>query len=301
MSKNIIYYFISLLTLTLGSCSADITPEVEYSGTKANGKLRLIIDKNDMTRGAIDSSSFEEGDSVFVVMRTYVNHENLVHRVLTGSAKLQNGEWEISNKITDALSKIEWTSVQVGVYYPYNIIAKSYSGPNDIVVEDFLKEQADILRGQSGGVSGNNPTVNITCNHMTTRLTFALKNNSETSVKVNEISIETEGEVPMLKNVYEIGSDHFNNKYPYDNFIREFSNSCDIEIKPGEISNLDFLLPSTRYIVKEMQSRIKSEGISPTILNFTLYINGQPVHFNLNAQEWNDGSQYIYPVTLFRK
>lgn len=278
--------FLLALSLLLGSCSSELSTDGGISTADRSVILRLDIQKEDISRGVITSSNFEEGDSVYVLL-SYITYYPIPDDYQT-FAVYSGGEW----KMHEEYKIPEDVEVVVNVYYPYSACYRK--GQFTVGIKDPLS-QTDILYGVSQRLSINNPVANIQCSHVETRLTFPLKNNSDSPIDITKMSITTEGEQLFLGRFGYIEGGYF---YVSGEYTQDYSMDCNINIPPGETANLDFLLPPTEQACEEMHERMINEGISKTILKFSLDAGDRTIKFDLDAESWKPGKQYIYPVNI---
>lgn len=292
MRKNIISALFSSLVILMAACSSDMAGDPESPAASGGSILRLEIDKEDLTRSGIDSTSFDEGDEVFVVVKDRENPDILT---VTTKATYTKGKWNLADKINLAgsISGVAWTKADLQVIYPYDLAAEGYDKESGKINLSF--SQTDILYGQYNGLTKENPNAKVNCWHEMTRLTLALNNTSDKSISFGKVKIVNEGYQSFL------GS----KGYIYDKGV-DVTDYCDTitvnkgwkEISAGKTEYYDILLPQTTDVYRKMLDLIKNEGIEKTVLKFELELKDRTVNFDIDAGSWINGHQYIYPVKL---
>lgn len=295
MKNNILSTFIIGVTLLLAGCSYDMTYEPEIAGT-GDSILNIDIDMEESSRAPITSTSFREGDEVFVIVTDSNNPDPLT---VTTKATYTGGVWVMADKInlSGNISGVEWTQARVEVYYPYSTIARSYnSATRKIELTNIIGLQDDILCG-SGYASKSASKVTVHCRHALTRLTLALKNNSNEKAAFDTITVRNQGVQSFLGYSGTLNSDGISVSN-YTNWMKRFYNSKMV-IPAGETFYFDYLLPPTVAAYDMMQDYM-SKGEARTVLKFELALNDKAVYFDINADIWREGNQYTYPVNLFK-
>lgn len=297
MKTKILSILSGVLAVILSACSTDFAPEPDTPSGKGGSILSLEIQKQDLTRGVITSTYFEKGDSVFVVVRDTKNPDPLT---FTSAAVFDGEKWILKEKIdlSAEISGVAWTSAYVDVYYPYSIFAETFDPiihkVNLSAIKNLL-DQVDILNGYATGIDKDNPTAKISCNHLKTRLTFALKNHSDTPILITKMSVTAEGNFSFLRK----RGDCWSSKYDPNDFTRDYSMSCNLQIPAGETANLDFLLADTQSLYKNMAWQIgEEEDFQKTVLKFTLDGGDRIFNFDIDGASWGYNYQYIYPVDI---
>lgn len=186
----------------------------------------------------------------------------------------------------------------------------------------------DILYGSSNGHNLYSPIVRVVCRHAMSRLTFALKNDSNKEMYISEFMVENSGQQNFLGNsgiLDEGGILVTGYKYmssvkfdkPSEIIINTRTTVAEIYRDPliisaGETINYDFLIPPTVEAYDNMQDLYINNGMPKTVLKFkvTLYeymyttpnnkkvYREKKVNFDIEAAAWQEGHQYTYPVTL---
>lgn len=296
MKSKILSILFGAFAVILSACSTDIAPEPDAPSGKDGCILRLDIQKQDLTRGVITSTSFEKGDSVFVVVTDTQHPDPLT---FTSAAVYDGEKWILKEKIDLSAETygVGWTSATVEVYYPYETFFQVFnqSSQTEIILKDPL-DQEDILYGRATAVNAENPSAKITCGHLKSRLSFELKNNSDSPVGITRMSVTTEGHQLFLGRYGYIRNGNF---IIPDEYTEDYSMNCNIEVPAGETTTLDFLIPPTEAAYEMMQEKMELDGISETTLKFSLDARSRTINFDIDAKPWAAGQQYTYPVTLF--
>lgn len=295
MKHHILSILFGALSVILTACSSDITPEPDVPSAKGESILCLDIQKQDLTRGIITSTSFEKGDSVFVVVTDAQHPDPLT---FTSAAVYNGNEWILKEKIDLSAETygIGWSSATVEVYYPYETFFQAFNPRNQtmIIMENPL-DQEDILYGKATGINAENPSAKVSCGHLKSRLSFEFRNNSDSPVGITKMSVTTEGDQLFLGRYGYISNGYFN--IP-DEYTKDFAMNCNIEIAAGETATLDLLIPPTEEAYEMMEEKMELDGISKTTLKFSLDAGSRTVNFDIDAQPWAPGKQYIYPVRI---
>lgn len=308
MKTKILSLLFGVMAVILTACSTDIFPEPTSQNGKGDSILRLEIDKQDITRGNL-ISSFNEGDRVNIIVRNM----EFYHESITTHATYKGGEWKMDQDIylSGENAMLHGNSFIVWAVYPeirlestqFQYDTMEFSnffnwGSNHIVNED-------VLLGNVYITDIAHPTAKITCSHLKPRLTFALKNNSDKSLKVSKLSVENIGKYNFLAETATI--DTFFDDYQIKDVIDSFSTNCNISIPAGESADLDFLLLPTYTVYNTMLKDVSENDIEKTILDFSLEVTvpstgkTTTVKFSIEANAWYSSHQYTYPITLFKK
>lgn len=295
MRKNIISAFFSGLAIVMAGCSSDITGDPESPKGSGDSILRLEIDKEEMTRSGIESTSFDEGDEVFVIVTDRTNPDILA---VTTKATYTGGKWQLADEIDLASgnSGVVWTIADIQVYYPYDLASEGYDKESGKINVSFM--QTDILYGASYGWSKGNSNATVSCKHAMTRLTLALSNESDSNVTVGRVKITNEGYQGFLGGMGTI-DDKGISVTGYANSITVLKSGY--KIPSGTTGYYDILLPPTSTAYGNMLYLVENEGISKTVLKFEAEVDEHTVNFDIDANAWEEGHQYTYPVTLAKE
>lgn len=293
MRKNIISALFSSLVILMAACSSDMAGDPESPAASGGSILRLEIDKEDLTRSGIDSTSFDEGDEVFVVVKDRENPDILT---VTTKATYTKGKWNLSSKIDFAGSYagMDWSIADVHVYYPYDLAYEGYDKESGKINLSF--SQTDLLYGSSYGLTKENPDAKVSCSHAMTRLTLAMSNISDTSISIGRIRINNEGYQSFLGSKGTLDYKGVIN-------VTEYCDTTSVYkgwkvMSSGETEYYDILLPPTLAAYDKMLDLFVNEGVAKTVLKLEVEVNDSTVKFDINADAWREGHQYIYPVKI---
>lgn len=294
MKNNILIALFSSLALIATGCSSDISNDPESPKATGESILQLEIDKEDLTRSGLESTSFDEGDEVFVVVTDRNNPAVLTD---TTKATYTDGRWRLSKKIDLAAETdgVAWSIADVQVYYPYNITSEGYDKETGKIN---LKFPENLMYGASYGWSKNNPTVRITCKHAMARLTLAMKNNSNEDATIGLLMIRNEGEVNVLGTSGTIGSKGIDQVTDYASYISMYR--ANNKVPAGQTGYFDLLLPPDPAAIDQMWALNADQGVPLTKLKCELQVNDSIINFDITADNWKEGHQYMYPVNLFK-
>lgn len=289
MKKNILSTLFAGFAVLLAACTSDLSDNPISTTVPGNSILQLEITQSEETRGVITSKSFQEGDSVLVVIADMDKDGDLTEM---RKATYIGGKWVLDTELdfSKPISGLTWSdNTNVEVYYPYDIVNYPYDKSKGYFELDNLLSQTDILVGYVKEVNSKNPVAKVTCRHAMTRLTFVLKNNSDQPAKIDKYFIEP-GNQPFIGIIgYLSSSGLFNIGYEY-----MISEECNIEIAGGESYNMDLLIAPT----SEAYKRMNDEGYDSDTWAVVLTINGSQTFFQIPVASWEAGQQYTYPVTL---
>lgn len=289
MKKNILSTLFAGFAVLLAACTSDLSDNPISTTVPGNSILQLEITQSEETRGVITSKTFQEGDSVLVVI---ADKDKGVDLTEMRKATYIGGKWVLDTELdfSKPISGLTWSdNTNVEVYYPYDIVNYPYDKSKGYFELDNLLSQTDILVGYVKEVNSKNPVAKVTCQHAMTRLTFVLMNNSDQPAKIDSFFIEP-GKQPFFGTTGFLSSSGlFNIGYEYT-----ISEECNIEIAGGESYNMDLLLAPT----SEAYKRMNDEGYNSDTWAVVLTINGSQSFFQIPVASWDAGQQYTYPVTL---
>lgn len=288
MKKKIISALLSGLAVIMAGCSSDIPGNAESPASSGDSILSLEIDKKEMTRSGLESTSFDEGDEVFVVVKDRTNPDVLT---VTTKATYTDGRWRMEDKIN--LANGDWTIADIQVYYPYDLALEGYDRESGKINLSFSRQ--DILYGASYGWSKTNANARVSCKHAMTRITLALNNNTDADVTAERVKITNEGEQSFLGIKGSLDSNGVNVS-SYADIITVYKGGY--KIAAGATGYYDILLPPTLAAYDRMLDWFENEGIPKTVLKFELWVNDRTVNFDIDANAWEEGHQYTYPVKL---
>jgi|GEM_PF-2772209 lipoprotein len=292
MKKNIISALFGGLVILMAGCSSEIPGNSESQTTSGGAILRLDINKADMTRAGLESTSFDEGDEVFVVVTDRTNPDILT---VTTKATYTGSKWVLADEIDLAggNSGVVWTIADIQVYYPYDMALEGYDKESGKI--NLSSFQKDILYGASYGWSKGNSNATVSCKHAMTRLTLALNNNSDTDVTVERVKITNSGEQSFLGSKGTLDSNGIN-VTGYSDLITVLKSGN--LISASSVGYYDILLPPTLAAYDRMLDWYENEGIPKTVLKFEVDVNDRTVKFDIDANAWEEGHQYTYPVNI---
>lgn len=292
MKKNIISALFSGLVILLAGCSSDVLGDPESPDASGGSILSLDIDIEEPTRSGIDSTTFDEGDEVFVIVKDRTNPDILT---VTTKAIYTDGRWRLADKIDFAASYagVVWSIADIQVYYPYKEAYEGYDKESGKINVNF--SQTDFLYGASYGWSKDYPDAKVSCKHAMTRLTLALINTTDSDATVGKVGITNQGVQSFLGSK---GSIDVNGINVTDYSTGRTVYNGNIEIAPGETGYCDILLPPTLAAYDKMLEQIDNGSASKTVLKFEVQLYDYTLKFDIDAKAWSEEHRYIYPVKL---
>lgn len=294
MKNNILSTLLSSLAILMAGCSSDMVDNLVPADDSAASKLQLEIIQLEETRGVITSKTFREGDEVLVVVADQDKPGDLT---VMRKATYTEGKWILDSELdfVKPVSGMYWSdNTNVEVYYPYDIIKYPYDKSMGCFQIEDLLSQTDILYGYVAEVNSRKPVAKVTCHHAMTRLTFALRNNSDKTAVIDNFYIEPSGNYPFIGITGMLNASGLT----HINYNMQANKEYHLEIPSGETQNMDILLAPTRAAYERMMEDKNNGGPGTESWAIVLSINGFSSFFTLNPIAWEAGRQYTYTVDL---